>query len=278
MIGKKIQLVIFKKARDPLFYIALILACFWIADTWEKIFILHSPARILWWSSMGLGLTVIGLVTRNIFLITSMFCMLFVTESLWTLSFLSNLFFRNDNFLFAQYAFGEKFPAWAFLITLFHLLIIPSLIFALIKLKRVSSYGWAGAYVFGLLVAYLAYFFPDQREDINCVRGEIAGCKLYLQHLYFLPVGYRIFFAASFQLILFYIPLNMLLIILQRGKSKVLLKLYREYSNFIQHVYRNKPRLRPIDTLSKMLAREGEATVSSLSTKPKRIKNSRKKE
>lgn len=63
-------------------FLITILALFLAADIWSKVFFLHLPYRILWYSTIGLALTIIALITENKFLVTMAFCALFVIEGI----------------------------------------------------------------------------------------------------------------------------------------------------------------------------------------------------
>ena len=72
---------------------------------------------------MGLYFTSIALITENIILIDTLFCALFVMESLWSIDFFYNLFFHNSLLKLANYAFIPGFSRINFLLTFYHPLI-----------------------------------------------------------------------------------------------------------------------------------------------------------
>ncbi len=205
---------------DPLVLLGTILFTYWLLDSWYKIFIQMAPTRMLWYSSMGLLITSIGLWKKNVFLLSSMFCTLLFQEGIWNLSFFANLISLPDPFQAASYAFGSKFPKMGLFITLFHLLLLPSIFYGLYKLKRVSRWGWLGAYIFALLINYLPLFFPD-KEDVNCVRGQIASCQLFFGAFYGVNPLYGIFGGVTYQLFLIFIPANILLINISTKSKKI---------------------------------------------------------
>lgn len=211
-----------RNLRDSLFVLAIILLSYWFLDSWYKIFIQHAPTRMLWYSSMGLLGTSIGLFRKNSFILSVMFCVLLFQEGIWNLSFFSNLFFLPDYFQAAAYAFGKTFPKLGLFITLFHLWLLPSIVFGLYKLKKVSNKGWIGGYLFALIINYLPLIFPD-KEDVNCVRGAIASCQIFFGAFYSVNPLFGIFGGVTYQLFLIYIPSNLLLINVSR-KWKTLLK------------------------------------------------------
>lgn len=206
------------KFRDPLFLLALILLIYWGMDAWYKIFVQHAPTRMFWYSSMGLGVTSIGLFARSPLILSAMFSVLLFQEGIWNLSFFSNLFSLPDYLQTASYAFGKKFPTIGLIITLFHLLLLPSILFGLYQLKKVSRWGWLLGYIFALAINYLPLIFPD-KEDVNCVRGQIASCQIFFGAFYTINPVTGIFGGVTYQLFLIYIPANVLLInIFDKGK------------------------------------------------------------
>lgn len=207
-----------KKFKEPLFYLALILSGFWVADAYLKIFILHAPQRMLWYSSAGLFFVTIGLFKKNSFILTAMFCALAINESLWMISFFSTLFFGKNIGDVAAYAFKPNYPTRQFIITLHHLFLVPSSIIGLISIRKVHAYGWVGSFMFAIGLAFLTYFFPDPKgENINCmIKETIGSCRLYFSYLYssFKDVD-RIWliFPTILSLTLFvYLPINWILI------------------------------------------------------------------
>lgn len=220
-VKKKIFKTLSKKIRDPLLYVALILAGFWILDTWYKLAVQNAPTRMLWYSSTGLAATSVALLTRNKLLLTSLFCLLIFQETVWLISFFSNLFSLKDYFHLASYAFGKSYPKIELFITLFHLLILPSIFYGLYKIKSASRYGWLGAYVFALIINYLPLIFPDSIEDVNCVRGDIESCRMFFEIFYKVDPSLGILGGVTYQLVVLYIPANFLLIKLMNNKQNI---------------------------------------------------------
>ncbi|QQG44339.1 MAG: hypothetical protein HYW86_00250 [Candidatus Roizmanbacteria bacterium] len=209
-----------KKLKDPLFFISLITFAFWLADAYLKIFILKAPQRMLWYSATGLGLTTIALMTRNSFLITSMFCALVINESIWTISFISNFFLKADIVQVADYAFKASYSKFKFIVTSYHLFLVPALVAGLLVTKKIHRLGWLGAYFFASIVAVLAYILPDPfGENINCVRSEgvrmTESCKLYFSSFYNGFNDFPMIFIVTAILAYFvYLPINYLLLFL----------------------------------------------------------------
>jgi hypothetical protein len=203
-------------ARDPLLYVSILLFSFWMTDFIYKLVIQEAPTRILWWSSSGLLLTAIGLLFKNNLLISGMFCALLVTEGLWTVSFILNFFQFQDPILIAQYAFGTYFPTLGYLITLFHLFILPALFMGLFRVKKVHTYGWVAAFLFALVISYSAMLFPDPKEDVNCTKMTLEACRIFLGIFSNFNPYLRIVLAATSLACIVFVPINLLLVLLAR--------------------------------------------------------------
>lgn len=197
--------------RDSLFFLGVLMFSFWFADTIYKTFVLHAPLRTLWFSSAGLGVTTLALFTRSSFLITSMFSALTVIEGVWDVGFFSQLLFHKKISGVAEYAFASNYPKWEFFITLYHLLIIPVIIFALIKVKKIHKFGWLGATLFTSIVVFLTYFLVQSPENINCIK-TIDYCQTFFRPLYRFDNPLRIFVGIFVATLFLYLPLNLILI------------------------------------------------------------------
>src|SRR5258708_254359 len=194
-----------------LIYLGLLLSFFWFADTFTKIFIYYQPLRTLWFSSAGLGITIIALFTKSSFLITSMISALSAIEGVWIIGFLSKLLFNKALPGVAEYAFRRGYPGWEFVITLYHLFLIPILLFAVFKTKRVHKLGWLGATVFTTIIAFATYFLADNKENINCIY-KLDYCQSFLKPLYQFDNPERIFIGILFLTLILFMPINWLIL------------------------------------------------------------------
>lgn len=204
------------KLYDPLFYLGLFLLLFWLSDTYLKIFFYKSPSLILWWSSAGLGVTTYALLRRNVLLVTAMFCALTINESLWIISFFSNLIFKTDTMDIATYMFISNYPLSLYIIGLFHLFVIPAIFCGLVLIKQIHKKGWLVAYFFSLIITLGVLFFPDSRENVNCVRPQYIGCQTFFGFLHtsVYPISpfFAVLVATTLHAIFIFIPLNILLV------------------------------------------------------------------
>lgn len=197
--------------KDSLFYLGTLMFFFWILDAAYKTFVLHAPLRTLWFSSAGLGVTTLALFTKNSFLITSMFSALTVIEGIWDVGFFSQLLFGIKIPGVAEYAFASNYPRWEFFITMYHLLLVPVVIFALIKVKKIHKLGWLGATLFTTVISFLTFFLVRGKENINCIFSQ-DYCQFFLKPLYQFDNPARIFMGIFILTFFIYIPLNILLV------------------------------------------------------------------
>lgn len=184
---------------------------FWVADAVYKAFVLQAPLRTLWFSSAALGVTTMALFTRSSFLITSMFSAVTITEGIWDVGFFSQLLFHRAIPGVATYAFTPHYPKWEFFITMYHLLIVPVVIFALIKVRKIHKLGWLGATLFTTIVSFLTYFLVNGKDNINCIFSA-DYCQFFFKPLYQFDNPLRIFIGVSALTILLFIPLNWIIL------------------------------------------------------------------
>lgn len=193
------------RIKDPLFLLGMLSISFWILDSLNKIFILHKPYLMIWYSSVGLLLTAIGLIRKNSFLLSSMFCALLLIESMWLISFFTILIVHHPITPIANYAFAADFPRFEFFTTLYHILLVPSVVFALTLIKKVHPLGWLGAFIFATGVSLIALLITPNNDNVNCI---YAPCEELFNHLYQYPNPWRIFLATISLTFFVYLPLN----------------------------------------------------------------------
>lgn len=193
--------------------LGLVGSFFWILDTINKIFILQKPYQMIWYSSMGLLFTTIGLFKKNSLLLTSMFCALLLLESFWLISYFSTVLFHHTFTPFADYAFSPAFPKFESFTTLYHILLVPSVIYALIKLKKIHPLGFLGAFAFATSLALISTKIVPPSDNVNCI---YAPCEGLFTRLYLYPNPLRILI-ATFSLTLYvYLPFNRVALNLSR--------------------------------------------------------------
>ncbi len=191
---------------------------YWIFDFINIVFFLHDSLWLLWYSSAGLLLTAVALLTRNKKLISSAFCALFVIESVWIIDFFLMLFFKVYLFGFTSYAFSPNFSQKDFFMTFYHVLIPLFLFIGIRKTPGVDQSGWMGASVFALCLALLTYFLSNPHDRVNCLY-PVDSCQTNLSFMYSLSVLQRIFIALVFLVFVVYIPTNIIIIKLKSQKK-----------------------------------------------------------
>ena len=184
---------------------------YWSIDTVNNLFILHNPAWVLWLSSTGFALTGLALVTRNAFLLNSMFCVLFFAETFWIVGYLSLFFFRTNILGIAEYAFSPTFPVKDYIITLYHLLIAPALLIGMFLMRKVYSYAWIGSAGYTATLIALSYFFVDASNGVNCVHN-LYYCRDMLAFLSPINLPERLFVGYVLFILVFILPTNYILI------------------------------------------------------------------
>lgn len=191
--------------------VGLLSLFYWFLDVVNNIYILHNPAWVLWYSSLGLAFTSLALITRNAFLLNSMFCALFVAESIWLAGYMSLLLFKKGFLDVASYAFSPTFPMKDYIITLYHLCIAPALVVGMISMRKAYSYAWIGASLYAGALAFTTYVFVDPSNGVNCIH-TIYYCKGVMGFLSGMDTPFRVIVGYILFVILFFIPTNYLLI------------------------------------------------------------------
>lgn len=199
-----------KKDRTLLILGAICLT-YWILDFINIVFIIHKPEYLLWYSNAGLLLTSIALLRRSPLLISIMFCALFVLESIWIIDFLAQILLKKRILGITNYLFESTFNKKDFAMSMYHLLIPPSLLYAILKTKTINGYSWLGALMYALTISILTFFFVNQSENVNCVH-QLDRCKGFFSFVFrAAPYPYHIFTSAFFATIFVFIPTNYIL-------------------------------------------------------------------
>lgn len=199
-----------EKSRKLLIFLGLLCLTAWFIDLANIIFFLKKPSWVLWYSSLGLGVTGIALLLRKSFLIWVLFCSYFVLEMVWVIGFFSLLLFHQSFFEVAAYAFEPTYPKKDFYITLYHVLIPFSLFFGVISIRGMHPRAWIGSTIFLSVLITLTYFFVSKNEPVNCVHMMLY-CKgfVFLQNI---PNPLRIIIGIVLTTGVIYIPTNILLV------------------------------------------------------------------
>lgn len=195
----------------PNFLAAYVLVIFWLLDVFNKIFIAHVPLDVLWYSSLSLLLLIVALLTENVFLLSSAFCIVFFIEGMWSIGFLSILVADKHLLGIAEYAFSSGYPKQEFVITLYHLLLVPASFIGISTIKTVHKQAWIGALIFSTFVALATFLLAQPTNSINCIYIK-KYCQNFLWFLYDFPIPLRIFLGITLITLFIYIPTNYLLL------------------------------------------------------------------
>ena len=198
--------------RKEIGYLLLLLTLsLFFLDTFYKVFILHAFYRVFWYSTMGLFLISLALILENSFIATTSMVALFLIEGIWTVGFFYSFLTHNQILSLSSSTFDINLRNYYSLITLYHLIFIPILIFIFTKLKRVNSNGWIGAAAFASVVGFLTYVFGSSSDNVNCIYST-QNCISNIRFLYNIQNPLRIIIAVFLLTVFVYIPTNYFLI------------------------------------------------------------------
>jgi hypothetical protein len=197
--------------KDTVTILGIIALIYWGIDVINNIFFLNASSWSLWFSSVGIGLTAVGLLTRNAFLLNSLFCALFVGESFWNIGFFSHLLFGKSFMGLTDYLFNADYTTKDFFITSYHIIMIPFLLIGILKEKIIYKLAWLGATGYITILSVLTYFLVGQKETVNCVH-TIENCRAFLFFLDKVNNPLRITIGISLATLLLFIPTNYLLV------------------------------------------------------------------
>lgn len=193
------------------FFLGLFCLLYWIFDFYNIVFLIQKPSWLLWYSSAGLLFTSIALLTRNIPLLYSSFCALFLIELFWSIELILMWVLGIPLFGFTHYVFDANFSTKDFFMTFYHPFIPLSLFLAVMKEKTTNNYGWLGAALFATTIALLTILFVPQSENVNCL-SSLNQCGTVFAFLYFTDTPYRIGIGLLLLLSFIFIPSNYFLL------------------------------------------------------------------
>ena len=149
---------------------------YWFGDFIFNALIPHHFSWLLWYSSVGLLGTGIALLTGNLALLYSLFCALFLPETIWAMDFLIALFFHQDIFGLIVYANILSLSKRYFYLTLYHFIIPIALFYGLYSSKKIYKYGWIGAGFFLSSIILLTAWLVSPKDQVNCL-SSLTRCK-----------------------------------------------------------------------------------------------------
>lgn len=206
------------KHRDKMLYLlGIIYVVYWGINFFHNAVLTHDYSWLLWYSSTGFLLTGIALITQNIRLIYSLFCALFVIESLWIVDFIFAISKHLTLIGLTGYIYVPTFHITDLYLTLYHVLVPTGLFIAVRRIQVVYTRGWLGAVIFATTLAILTYFLTNQNSQVNCIHS-VNECHTIFSFLYRITNPYRTIIALVGLTVGIFIPTNFLLIHYKKRK------------------------------------------------------------
>lgn len=202
-----------------LFLLGIFYISCWIFDFIINAVLKQDYSWLVWYSAAGFLLTGIALIIQNIKLIYSLFCALFVIETIWVIDFLYVLFTRQSVFGATEYMLSPTFSAQDYYITLYHVLIPIGLLIAVILNKKSYKYGWVGALIFASTLFIITYFFLSPLSQVNCIHS-LNQCHTIFSFFYQINNPLRIFIIVICLTTIIYLPTNYILLYLKSNYTE----------------------------------------------------------
>lgn len=207
-----------KKKDGTLLTLGTIFIAYWLLDFFNNALLKHDYSWLLWYSAAGFLLTGIALVIQNNKLIYSLFCALFIVESIWIIDLFYVIASHKSLIGFAEYILSPGFHTKDLYFTLYHSLIPIGLLIAVLRIKKPYKYAWIGATIFASTLAVLTYFLTNpSTSQVNCLHS-INQCHTVFSFLYKINNPYRIFVALTGLTVFVYIPTDYALFFFKKNK------------------------------------------------------------
>lgn len=183
---------------------------YWVVDFFKNAVLTHDYTWLLWYSSAGFLLTGIALITQNVKLIYSMFCALFVIETLWIVDLFYTYFNHHTLIGLTEYILSPAFQPQNLYFTLYHAFIPVGLFVAVLRIRKTYTYGWVGATLFTTTLLTLTYFLTGPHSQVNCIHTD--QCHTVVSFLYKVNSLSRISIAILVLTLFIFIPTNYILV------------------------------------------------------------------
>lgn len=207
-----------KARKDSLLAIlGIVFVGYWLTDFYNNAVLPHDFSWIFWYSSAGFLMTGIALILQNIKLIYSLFCALFVIESLWFFDLIYTMSHHSSFIGLTAYILTPSFHITNLYLTLYHIFIPLGLLLAVHRSKQTYHYGWIGATLFALVLVVLTYFLTGSTSHVNCIHS-MSECNSAFSFLYKIANPYRTILALTGLMIFVYIPTNYLLLYCKKAE------------------------------------------------------------
>ena len=150
--------------------------------------------NLLWISHFALLIAAIGFFTRNNFILSGSLVSVLVVHGIWIIDYASLILTGNSLTGYTLYMLDLSL--YRKLITFHHIYLIPLLLWALWKQRKISKYGWILAAALFAVLSLLTFIFTPIAYNVNCAHSICSEIKVIFPFTSFLdnlhPVAYLI--------------------------------------------------------------------------------------
>ncbi|MFP4516402.1 MAG: hypothetical protein ACLFNV_06390 [Desulfovibrionales bacterium] len=141
------------------------------------------PVNFLWFSDIALVMTCLALWRENSFLASMAAAGTLLPEVVWSLDFLLHLSFGERVTGAAAYMFDPALPLHLRILSGFHLLLPPVLLWTLHRLGY-DQRGWKAQTLLAWIILPISYLASDQEHNVNWVYGPGVTQEILPEPLY----------------------------------------------------------------------------------------------
>lgn len=198
-----------RRLQSPLFYAGLLLLSLYARYLYLYLYIDFVPQYLLWYSSLGLLLLGVALVTKNELLSSIAFCSLFAIEGFWLINFI--LAFFDLSIGNKSYSFMPGSPNFDPLGSVYHIFLAPLSLFSILQIKKIYKSAWVYSTLGSFTIGILTYIYASnmEQENINCL---FQSCEPLFTSVYQIPNPTRIIVSTILLSLIIFLPSNLVLI------------------------------------------------------------------
>lgn len=160
-------------------YTLLVMAV--VAAYWIK----YGPGNFLWFSDLALIGAVPALWLESRLLASTLAALVLLPELLWNLSYFGRLLLRRRITGLTDYMFDPSKPRWLRALSLFHVVLVPLLLWTIAQLGYDRA-ALPAAVLAVWIVLPLSYWLTDPAENVNWVHGPAGLWEQRLPPLVYL--------------------------------------------------------------------------------------------
>lgn len=195
-------------------YIGIFVLVHWFLLVYDRI-INNIPLNLFWISHFVLLIAAIGFILRNNFILTGSLILILIMHGLWILDFVFLLVLGNSPSSYTQYVY--RLTPFRKLLTFHHIYLIPLIIWALWKQKKISKHGWVFASIFFAIFSLMSFLFIRREYNINCAHFLCKPLEIVFPFLSiinnFHPILYLVLLNVFMTFFIFYLPNKLLYIV-----------------------------------------------------------------